>query len=73
MNPVPETPPAPPPPDSRSTPTDDQVDYATARLVRRAWLYKLAQIKRKQNQDRPPLWPASEDTPADDMPSLPDT
>lgn len=70
MNPDPETPPAPPEP---LAPSDDLIDAATAGLVRRAWLYKLAQIKRQQNLTRPPLRPAGEDLPDDTVPSLPDT
>ena len=70
MNPIPDPPPAPPDP---LTPPDDLIDAATAGLVRRAWLYKLAQIKRQQNLTRPPLQPAEEALSDDTVPSLPDT
>ena len=70
MNPIPDPPPAPPEP---LAPADALIDAATAGLVRRAWLYKLAQIKRQQNLTRPPLRPTGEARPDDTVPSLPDT
>lgn len=71
MQPDPET--LPPPPDPRPISPADLIDAATAGLVRRAWLYQLAAIKRRQNRERPPLEANSAATPTAEMPSLPDT